>query len=202
MIAVDDLQNYYSDTGRSINRFELLLKFWHFSNDGDAESNDILHKLRGVFDLLLKNFQSLYRPGKQINIDEAMVVWPGRHSVRQYIPGKRHKYGVKLYELCPPNGDVWNDMVYCGRSDQGLEITGHGHAQNLVLHLANDLLDQGRELYVDNVYTRVPMAKALLRRTLLCGTLRRNRKFLPPKVLSENSRGVRLSAGDKEEFWS
>ena len=169
----------------SRNRLELLLKFWHFSNNEDAAPNDRLHKLRGLFDLLLKNFQSLYRPGKQISIDEAMVLWRGRLIFRQYIPGKRHKYGVKLYELCPPNGYVWNVMVYCGRGDQAPGMPGLGHAEKVVLNLASDLLDQGRELYVDNFYTSVPLAKALLRRkTLLCGTLRRNRKFLPPKVLS------------------
>ena len=46
-------------------------------------------------------------------------------------------------------------------------------------------LDCGHELYVDNFYTSVPLARELLKRkTLLCGTLRRNRKGLPNKVVS------------------
>jgi len=71
------------------NRFELLLKFLHFSNNEDADPGDRLHKLQGLLDLMLKNFQSLYKPGKEISIDEAMVLWRGRLIFRQYIPGKR-----------------------------------------------------------------------------------------------------------------
>ena len=47
------------------------------------------------------------------------------------------------------------------------------------------LLDRGHALYVDNFYTSVPLAEALLnRKTLLCGTVRKNRKHLPKKVIS------------------
>ena len=45
--------------------------------------------------------------------------------------------------------------------------------------------DRGHALYVDNFYTSVPLAEALLnRKTLLCGTVRKNRKHLPIKVVS------------------
>jgi len=96
---------------------------------------------------------------------------------RQYIPGKRHKYGIKLYIVCEPSGYVWNVLVYSGKSDP---ISGLAHAESTVMKLVEKLLDCGRILHVDNFYTSIPLAQQLLeRKTLLCGTLRRNRKHLP-----------------------
>ena len=170
-------------------RFELLLKFWHFSNNETVAEGDRLHKLQSISDLLLQRFQDVFTPGKELSIDESMVLWRGRLVFRQYIPGKKHKYGVKLYLLCDPAGYVWNAIVYCGRSDV---IAGLGHAEAVVMKLMEKRLDLGHELYIDNFYTSVPLAKELLRRkTLVCGTLRRNRKFLPQAVV-----GAKLKKGE------
>jgi len=163
-------------------RFELLLRFWHFNDNESAVDGDRLSKLREICNALLERFQALYTPGKEISIDESMVLWRGRLIFRQYIPGKRHKYGVKLYMLCEHTGYVWNVLVYCGKMDP---LSGFGHAETVVLKLMEKLLDRGHALYVDNFYTSVPLAEALLnRKTLICGTLRKNRKHLPKKVVS------------------
>ena len=166
----------------SRNRFELLLKFWHFADNTTAEPGDRLGKLKNIVDSLLNRFQSIYYPEKQLSIDEAMVLWRGRLVFRQYIPGKRHKYGVKLYLLCESSGYVINALVYCGKLDP---IAGFGHSEAVVFKLMEHYMDVGHELFVDNFYTSVPLAKALLKRkTLLCGTLRRSRKHIPDSVVS------------------
>ena len=158
-------------------RFELLLRFWQFSDNESAVDGDRLSKLRKICNALLERFQALYIPGKEISIDESMVFSRGRLIFRQYIPGKRHKYDVKLYMLCEHAGYVWNDLVYCAKMNP---LSGFGHAETVVLKLMEKLLDRGHALYVDNFYTSVPLAKALLnRKTLICGTLRKNRKQLP-----------------------
>jgi len=163
-------------------RFELLLKFWHFSDNQAMPEGDRLFKLRGVCNAIIERFQTVYIPGRELSIDESMVLWRGRLMFRQYIPGKRHKYGVKLYMLCEPSGYVWNAHVYSGKSDP---ISGLGHSESVVMQLMEKRLDYGHVVYVDNFYTGVPLAKALLaKKTLLCGTLRRNRKHLPEAVVS------------------
>jgi len=172
----------YVNTIMPRNRFQLLLKFWHFANNEDAIEGDRLHKLRNVCNALISRFQALYEPEKELSIDEAMVLFRGRLLFRQYLPGKRHKYGVKLYMLCEPSGYTLNFLVYCGQSDP---LSGMSHAESVVMKLMEGRLDVGHELYVDNFYTSVPLAKKLLeRQTLVCGTLRRNRKFLPQAVVS------------------
>ena len=68
-------------------------------------------------------------------------------------------------------------------------ISGFDHGETVVLKLTEKLLDRGHILYVDNFHTSVPLAEALLnRKTLLCGTVRKNRKHLPKKVISTKQR--------------
>lgn len=45
---------------------------------------------------------TIYCPGKELSLDESMVLWRGRLLFRQYIKNKRHKYGIKLYVLAEP----------------------------------------------------------------------------------------------------
>jgi hypothetical protein len=55
-------------------RFELLLKFWHFSNNNNKNSNqDRLFKLKPLLDLLKERFSSVYMPDSIISIDESMI---------------------------------------------------------------------------------------------------------------------------------
>ena len=65
------------------NRFELLLKFWHFSNSERQVEGDRLHKLSDVQEALVSRFQAAYTPEKEISIDESMVLLIGRLQFRQ-----------------------------------------------------------------------------------------------------------------------
>lgn len=68
----------------------------HVTNNDTADTTNKLYKLGTVLDYLNEKFQSLYVPGENMCIDESMMPWRGRLSFRQYIPSKRHKYGIKF----------------------------------------------------------------------------------------------------------
>lgn len=94
--------------------------------------------------------ESIYYPGKELSLDESMMLWRGRLGFRQYIKNKRHKYGVKLYMLTEPDGTILRFHVYTGANDA--ELSGTGHAGKVVMKLMEDLLDHGHSLYMDNYY--------------------------------------------------
>ena len=178
-------------------RFEVLMRMWHFANNEDTVPGDRLHKIRQVCDSILDRFQDVYHPGKELSIDESMVLWRGRLVFCQYIPGKKHKYGIKLYLLCEPSGYIWNAMLYCGKSDP---IAGLGHGEAVVMKLMDKRLNVGHELYVDNFYTGMSLAKELLKRkTLLCGTVRKTRRACLLKLYQLSCRKGRLLPDDKVE---
>ena len=70
--------------------------------------------------------------------------------------------------------------MYSGSSK---EDGGHGHSHNVCVELMSPLSGQGYHLFTDNFYTSVPLAiSLLLHKTELTGTVRGNRKYLPPGV--------------------
>lgn len=171
------------------NRFELLLRMFHLANNEECPPGDRLHKVQSLVDLLNENFHHCIVPQESLCIDESMIPFRGRLSFRQYLKGKRHKFGIKLFKICLNGGYTYTAKIYCGkeRVDGGPPV-----AQKVVLEMLNPLLDSGRTLFTDNWYTSVGLAETLqARSTHLVGTLRKNRKNLPKSVI-----GAKLKKGE------
>ena len=79
-------------------RFEIL-RFFNFGEKPHFE-NDRLSKICMILDHLSDVIRELVTPEKNLSIDESVMLWGGRLFFRQYIKNKRHKYGIKFYELC------------------------------------------------------------------------------------------------------
>ncbi|KAJ8968616.1 hypothetical protein NQ314_002215 [Rhamnusium bicolor] len=125
-------------------------------------------------------------PGEIIAVDETMVPFRRRLLFRQYIPSKRHRYGIKLFKLCDPKGYTYRMSIYTGQNFENVSNVKE-LAEKIVLNLAQDYLNNGRTVITDNFYTSVPLAKSLLdSKTHLLGTLRKNRRDLPKEVMNDN----------------
>ncbi|CAK1590291.1 unnamed protein product [Parnassius mnemosyne] len=173
--------NKYISSVMTRDRFLLILKFWHFSQESPNDT-DKLKKIRDTFNKILEKMQTLLEPGQYLIIDESMIPWRGRLKFRQYIKNKSHKYGVKLYKLCTPEGYTKNCIIYTGKGDNGRE-TNHG--KETVLRLIKGLENNGRIIITDNFYNSIDLAEELIRKkTFMCGTLRPNRKGNPKKIIS------------------
>ena len=161
-------------------RFELLWGMIHFSDHQVNDESSRLHKIEPLITHLLTRYQAMYEPGENIVLDESMVPFRGRLLFRQYLPGKAHKYGIKLSKLCTIDAFTWNIKVYCGANaaENGLSST-----ETLTVTMCDGLLGTGRTLFADNYYSSVPLAEHLLsKRTYYCGTIRSNRKHLAQDI--------------------
>ena len=85
------------------NRFYIY--FFHFNDNRDPEydQNDEncnqLHKIHPFLDLIQNNCKLVYSPGKNLSVDESLVLFKGRLKFKQYIKTKRKvRFGIKLYE--------------------------------------------------------------------------------------------------------
>lgn len=201
LIRLPTINHYWSTSERYKNnfcrnimgrdRFLQILRYCHFCG-----SSEIVHRLDKI--VLLQNhlndtMKLIYTPDKSLSIDESMVLWRGRLVFRQYIKNKRHKYGVKFYELCTSSGIVLRTSIYCGIPYDDIDSLGQSAA--IVLHLMKDFLDKGYALYTDNFYNSVRLTKELTKRkTYNCGTLQGRRKETPKQVVSKQ-----LKKG--EFFW-
>uniref|UniRef100_A0A2H1VNZ4 SFRICE_040850 n=1 Tax=Spodoptera frugiperda TaxID=7108 RepID=A0A2H1VNZ4_SPOFR len=131
--------------------------------------------------MITRSNKEVLTPGKFLVIDETMVPWRGRLAFRQYIKNKAHKYGIKLYKLCTPEGYTSAIVVYTGK---GVTQPGKLHGTQIVKKLIDGLEHAGRIVIADNFYTSVDLAEDLLKnKTMMCGTIRINRKRLPKTVI-------------------
>lgn len=177
-------KNYFVRQVMTRNRFAAILRFIHFSDEITPENQtNRLRKVSDLISVLNKKFHSYYIPGEDLVIDESMVPFRGRLLFRQYLPGKSHKYGIKIYKLCDPLGYTFRLKVYAGKNDP---TTGEGrHSDKVVMELLENYLNEGRTLVTDNFYTNLNLAKDLLiRNTHLVGTLRKFVKNVPKEILT------------------
>ena len=78
-------------------RFKVILRFLQFSDNAtcnaDDADRDSLHKVRPLRDLIRKQCQKVYGPGRFLSVDESLVLFEGRVHFRQYIKTKRARFG-------------------------------------------------------------------------------------------------------------
>ena len=168
------------------NKFELILRFIHFTDNSRSDGSDRLYKLRPLIQLLSRNLKKL-TPVEKVVIDKSMVLFRGRTILRQYNPSKSHKYGLKVYKLCSVDGYTWEFMIYKGKGDNA---PGIEHAQNITRSLMDGLLTKGRILFI-----RYLLGKS----TYVCGTLRVNRKYVPKSATRKKLKKGEVAAHQNSE---
>ena len=86
-------------------RFRNILSMLHFADnrtlitDRNDENYDVMGKIRPLMKMMQDRFQQQYSPHHNVSIDEAMIAFKGRISIRQYMPIKPVKYGIKVWSL-------------------------------------------------------------------------------------------------------
>ncbi|EFN86920.1 PiggyBac transposable element-derived protein 4, partial [Harpegnathos saltator] len=85
----------------SRNRFLQIFQSWHFCNNENISHNSHrLAKVQPVIDYLKQKFNDVYKPSQQLSLDESIIPWRGRLSIKTYNPAKLTKYGILVRMLC------------------------------------------------------------------------------------------------------
>ena len=176
-------------------RFTLLQKFLHFNDnndvnyDPDSPERDRLHKVRPFIEMITERCRKVYYPGKNLSVDESLVLFKGRLHFKQYIKTKRARFGIKLYELTTSDGITLDLLVYCGKGmfhndDVNSDMPT---TERIPAVLMRPYLNKGHILFTDNFYTSPSLATYLLENgTHLCGTVRTNRRHYSKDIANED----------------
>jgi len=182
----------------SRDRFQLLLKFFHLTDNNLLfEPGHPEYDPCARFDMLVKHANDVFRrhyvPNQQLSIDESLVGTHCHSSIKQYLPNKKHhKWGIKFWMLCDSvTKYCLGFFCYKGvkHSDDKDLVQKHGLGYVVVQKLLSigNYLNKGYHLFTDNFFTSLRLAKALLlENTYLTGTIRRNRKEIPPEAKKVN----------------
>jgi hypothetical protein len=140
-----------------------------------------IYKMKNFIEILLGNFQKNYKFGHYGSIDETMVKFKGRSSLKQYLPLKPIKRGYKIWCLCDSiTGYLFNCRIYLGKEETSEKESTLG--ERVVFTLIDDHDFQGKHLYFDNFFTSLSLLEKLrLRRISATGTIRSDRVGIPPQ---------------------
>ena len=168
----------------SVNRFDKVKRFFH-CNDNDEmlpkghPNHDKLHKVRPVIESVLRNCKNI-PPEERHSVDEQIIPTKSRSGLKQYLPKKPHKWGIKIWARCGVSGIVYDFQVYTGagsgaRDDDNAQNLGVGG--NVVKHLTSSLpCHVGYKVYFDNYFSSVNLLHYLKTQGIWAiGTIRADR---------------------------
>ncbi|XP_071056485.1 piggyBac transposable element-derived protein 4-like [Onthophagus taurus] len=166
--------------------FKFLLYCLRFDSKTTREerrASDKFAAFREVWDLFISNCKENYTPSEYVTVDETLLSFRGRAPFKMYLPSKPDKYGLKIISLC--DAKTFN---FCG----GIPYVGKETRKRsdfllptqYVLSLIEPIVGTNRNVTTDNWFTSLELARALLDRKLtLVGTLRKNKREVPPHML-------------------
>ena len=181
---------YYSPISSWILRDRIieLHRFLHFVNNSklplpETPAYKKLGKVQPITEILLERFAALVEPDKHISIDEVMIKFKGRSTLKQYLPKKPVKRGIKVWMRADATlGYVSAFEVYVYTSKKSGSVE-KGLGANVVKCLTNSLNGSHRHVYFNNYFTGVDLLLDLYRSGFYgCGTLRSDRKGFPTEL--------------------
>jgi len=168
----------------TVKRFKKIRQGLHLNDNSKAPKRgdanfDKLYKLRLITKKMNTNFQQQGVSSSSQSIDEAMIIFKGRNSMKQYMPLKPIKKGFKVWMRCDSEtGYVYQFSIYTGRDKSDDAVAGLG--AKVVMQLTNVLQCTGTHVTFDNYFTSVALLEELLNKNIYAtATVRPNRVDLP-----------------------
>lgn len=168
----------------------------HFCNNKEAAANksDRAFKIRSFITMLQRSFCKFGIFETHVAVDEMMVKYYGRNSLKQFIRGKPVRFGYKLWALCGPSGYCYNFDLYCGK-----QVPEDKTTVPLGFRVVNDMLSimknpEQHSVYFDNFFSSVPLFLYLRDKNIAAtGTMRKNRiskcPLMEDAALKKNGKG-------------
>lgn len=166
----------------SRNKASSIQRYIRFDSRRDRRqnlANDKFCMISPVLNRFVENSQRCYTPKAFLTIDEQLFPTKARCRFQQYMPNKPDKFGIKFWLLAEVESKYCLSMKpYLGRDEDRGDDPLPLH---VVTTLARPFYRKSYNICMDNFFTSKLLAERLLeQRTTLVGTIRQNRRELPP----------------------
>ncbi|CAH1970101.1 unnamed protein product [Acanthoscelides obtectus] len=195
-----DLHDSYVSNLMSVKRFSWLLGNIHLNDNSlmakKGEANyDKLYKVRPLLNRMSEAFGKCMLPSREVAIDESMIKFKGRSSLKQYMPKKPTKRGYKVWMLADKNGYCLKFDIYTGKPSGDVE---KNLGSRIVKQLCEGLENKNHLVYFDNFFNGVELMEDLKNMQIhACGTVNSSRRNIPKFKSDKN-----MKRGDIEWFTS
>ena len=185
----DPVYHYASVADRiSRDRFREISRYLHYADNSTlsppgSDNYDRLGKVRPLLNYLQSRFMAVYTPGQQLAVDEAMIKFQGRSSLKQYMPKKPIKRGIKVWVLADSTNGYFSRLeVYTGKKGN---TTEKNLGSRVVKDLTSDFQGKWHRVYFDNFFTSKALICDLEEVGIYgCGTARKDRRGFPEDLKS------------------
>lgn len=173
-------------------RFKFLVTVLRFDDSNtrqERRSVDKLAPIRSLFEQIVQKCSENFTVSEYVTIDEMLESFRGRCSFKQFIKTKPARYGIKVFSLaCAKTFYTLNMEVYAGKQPEGPYQVDNS-AKCVVNRMVQPISGSRRNVTTDNWFTSVPLADELLttHKLTLVGTLRKNKREVPPLFLQSRS---------------
>jgi hypothetical protein len=163
----------------------------------DDVINDPAHHVQSTIDTLNNRLRKHFHAQQNLVFDESMIAFKGKAKIKQYLPMKPHKWGFKMWSLCS-GGYLLRFGLYEGKSDNESE---HGSTYDLVISFMEGFSGKNHILFIDSYFTSPALLSALAQMNIAtCGSVRINRKGLPPKSQLPSKQLDKMKRGEILHF--
>jgi hypothetical protein len=158
----------------SRDRFESITRYLRVSpSEAAAAPRNPFSFVRAFIASLNHSFPRHWNPGRHLALDESMVSFRGRSDIKQFVPGKPHPHGYKIWVLANENY-MLQFQLYEGKAASGPSI------HDMVMQLTALYQNNNHVLYIDTLFTSPTLVASLFNVGIrVCGSVKRNRIGMP-----------------------
>jgi hypothetical protein len=166
-------------------RFLQLMRCFCITNPTtEAVIDDVVLHTASFFAHLNDVFPLYFAAGRSLVIDESIVAYTGRDPRKQYMAHKPHPFGYKVFTLA--------SLHYCRRMElypgAAAREAGSSSTHDLCVRLLHGYENKNHILFTDSWFTSPALLQSLAAVDIaICGSVRHNRKGMPPSTQLSSS---------------
>ena len=159
----------------SRDRFGFITSKMYFATPEKPSNSSLTYYLDDLVRCLKANFQKCRQDSSYQSIGESMTNFKGRSTLKQYMPFKLVKRGIKIWLRCNAStGYTYDFNIYSGKE---MELSVGTLGERVVNKLASSIIEPDVTLCFDRFFTSVHLVETISFSAV--GTVMSNRKNLP-----------------------
>lgn len=165
-------------------RFKLLMGKMYYAPVEHAMNAPKTYYIDDIVNCFKKTFREMRQDSPFQSVDESMTKFLGRSTMKQYMPLKPVKRGIKIWMRCDSkSGYTYDFNIYSGKETESVEGT---LGERVVNKLASTIIEPDVTLCFDRFFTSVHLINQINYAAI--GTCISNRRELP-KITEKLERG-------------
>lgn len=181
----ESLANSVIKKAISRDRCVFLLSKMYYNNPQKPADASKIYYIEEVVSCLKYTFQRARTESSHQSVDESMTKFKGRSALKQYLPLKPIKRGIKLWQRCDSlTGYIYDFNIYSGKETDAVDGT---LGERVVGKLASTIQSPDVCLCFDRFFTSYELLNTLNYPCL--GTCMSNRKNVPKFAKKKMQRG-------------